>query len=801
MKNTAFGFIFAALAATVTLAGCVQEITPPSFENDKVNTAAEGTRVIAVSFTPQTKTTLNGLQPKFVDKDSILISNGEALDTCEVNVSGGKATISTDLTGPLKAVYPYTAADIADNDITGILVSTEQSGKFADANICEAEMENENEVSLTFGNKTAVFRITPGAGVSAEYVEVSAKGFAIANQFPEGSKYTSLDTIHVEVPEANKPSQYFVSILVPDGLKVGDLSFSDGTNVKLISDENLATPVAVNSIYTVTALNWEVIGALKGVFSVSADKKVRFSQGNLRYVVGTQKWSFYDHQYDFCHTKTYTGHHSDTVSLFTWGYNAEKSIIPDGQAIDNVSRTSGNLDQTEDWGSQIGDGKTWRTLTLSEWEYMLSKRNAATVGSTSNARYVTATVNGIAGMILLPDDYEHPSGLTDLSSINSSTVTFAGNIYDLTAWKAMESAGAVFLPATGVRGNNTNIISPGTWAFYWSSSAKDDSYAYRGVDFGSTNSVQYGSSYSSTRDSGLSVRLVTDVKVDPVAAYTSAYLDTISSVPAWNFDLTTWDGDDSKCADIYVKAEMAGKICGNYNIENSGTFADESFTSTFGGKPIKSGTISITLLEPETINSRAYYEIRVTGITQDDNAFSCKYGSTITAYDAKGYSVSVIDDGYVPEPVCFEIPERESIMEAVLVQNQIGVTIRVTGSNNPAMTTAPCETKTVTIDGRQYSFGRMLNTNGEYNLSAINWRKISVYAPARGTMYVITDDELGVISGTTDNNTNTNTITTNKGDGYVSFFADFENGRNEYTLKFESAIDIYGFVFVPDNTN
>ena len=137
-------------------------------------------------------------------------------------------------------------------------------------------------------------------------------------------------------------------------------------------------------------------------------------------------------------------------------------------------------------------------------------------------------------------------------------------------------------------------------------------------------------------------------------------------------------------------------------------------------------------------------------------------------------------------------------MEAVLVQNQIGVTIRVTGGN-AAMTTAPCETKTVTIDGRQYSFGRKLNTNGAYNLSSDNWRKLTVYAPARGTMYVITDDELEVISGTTDNNTNT--ITTNKGDGYVSFFADFVEGHNEYTLKFASAVSIYGFVFVPDTAN
>ena len=628
--KASFKFILAALAATAALVGCTKEITPSSFENDKVNPAAEGSRVIAVSFTPQTKTTLNGLQPKFAAGDSILISNGEALDTCEVNVSGGKATISTDLTGPLKAVYPYTAAAIDSNDITGILVSTEQDGTFASANICKAEMENENEVSLTFGNKTAVFRIATGAGAETKYVEVSAKGFAIANQFPEGSKYTSLDTIHVEVPEANKPSQYFVSILVPDGLKVGDLSFSDGTNVKLISDENLATPVAVNSIYTVTATNWEVIGALKGVFSVSADKKVHFSQGNL-YCSRTSSessdwaWHFYGKQYQvntntttFDPTSGYgrTAAETDTeIELFTWGYSAATSLDPVGEShvpgrsveFETLSSSEGG----DDWGVAYceSNGITagiWRTLTTEEWQYLFSYDGSGNDGPNydNNLRRdkfkCSVTVCGKKNcIVLLPDDWTW-----DANTVGTDWQTEYPEIQtsNEVTWRAMEKAGAVCLPAAGFR-DASNVQGVGYAGGYWSSSSGVDHEAYHVLSY-------EGELYADVCDSlygGISVRLVTDVKVDPVAAYTSAYLDTISSVPAWEFDLTTWDGDDSKCADIYVKAEMVGKVRGNYTIENSGTFAGKSFTSTFGGKPVASGTISITLLEPETINSRAYY--------------------------------------------------------------------------------------------------------------------------------------------------------------------------------------------------
>ena len=108
--KASFKFILAALAATAALAACTKVDVVEQSATDPASPAAEGTRVIAVSFAPQTKTILDGLQPKFVDNDSILISNGDAIDTCEVKVESEVATISTKLTGPLTAVYPYTAA-------------------------------------------------------------------------------------------------------------------------------------------------------------------------------------------------------------------------------------------------------------------------------------------------------------------------------------------------------------------------------------------------------------------------------------------------------------------------------------------------------------------------------------------------------------------------------------------------------------------------------------------------------------------------------------------------------------------
>ena len=207
-----------------------------------------------MAFAPQTKTTLeNGFYPKFADGDSILISNGNALDTCEVKGE----TISTDLTGPLTAVYPYKAAKMNENNenrIDTVLVSTEQSGLFADANICMAVMENENDEVLSFKNKTALFCIKPPTG-SPGYVEViAAAGFNIANNIPTGSTHTSLDTIHVATTTADS---VYVSILVPGNLTIGDLSFSDGTKVKTITEgEKASATVTLNTLYTVNGDNW-----------------------------------------------------------------------------------------------------------------------------------------------------------------------------------------------------------------------------------------------------------------------------------------------------------------------------------------------------------------------------------------------------------------------------------------------------------------------------------------------------------------------------------------------------------------
>ena len=275
---------------------------------------------------------------------------------------------------------------------------------------------------------------------------------------------------------------------------------SNNTGVATVDENGTVTGVAAGSAVitattvdggftascqvTVTA-STRPAGALPGEFTVDASgTKVYFSQGNLRYTTTTGKWSFFDNQYE-CGPSSYAAGHDTEISLFTFGYNAEKSIIPDGNASDNVSRTSGNLSQEEDWGCTIGDGKTWRTLSRDEWTYLFDTRTVNGGQGKSKSYSLRITYGGIMGTVLYPDDY-------------------AGSVLSGTVDSLPE--GVVFLPAAGYR-DGSRVKDFGDEGRYWSSTAYLISdvayYAYSS----STNAYP---GYGGSRYWGFSVRLITE---------------------------------------------------------------------------------------------------------------------------------------------------------------------------------------------------------------------------------------------------------------------------------------------------
>jgi hypothetical protein len=226
-------------------------------------------------------------------------------------------------------------------------------------------------------------------------------------------------------------------------------------------------------------------------------------------------WRFAERQMDYIGANNaYTSSsYNGWIDLFGWGTSGHLHGATCYQPW-STSQTNSDYyayggdgynlnDQTgeADWGcnpiSHGGDQPNqWRTLTKDEWVYMVNTRS-----TTSGKRYAKATVDGVNGLILLPDNWS--TSYYTLNSTNSNAANFSSNVISASDWNTLEQHGAVFLPAAGNRGGN-EVNNVGNSGQYWSSSYNNNSYAHY-LLFGDQN---LNPSYYYNRWGGRSVRLV-----------------------------------------------------------------------------------------------------------------------------------------------------------------------------------------------------------------------------------------------------------------------------------------------------
>lgn len=258
-------------------------------------------------------------------------------------------------------------------------------------------------------------------------------------------------------------------------------------------------------------------GAVNSLFSVSSGKQVRFSRGNLQYQASTDTWRFAEQQY-LCtgsDNANAAASYDGWIDLFGWGTSGWNSgateympyatsatngdYYPGGDAANdllgaNDSADWGRFNAIAAGGDEVGK---WRTLTSSEWNYLFGS-SSARQGKCGKA-VIDGTYNGV---VLLPDNWVLPSGLTFAPGISSD---FTANAYTAAQWTAMEDAGAVFIPAAGFR-DGTTVSNVGTHGYYWSATHINGTYAYALYFFsGYANAADLGA-----RALGRSVRLVID---------------------------------------------------------------------------------------------------------------------------------------------------------------------------------------------------------------------------------------------------------------------------------------------------
>ncbi|MDY6437374.1 MAG: PEGA domain-containing protein [Bacteroidales bacterium] len=273
----------------------------------------------------------------------------------------------------------------------------------------------------------------------------------------------------------------------------------------LKADRTYRMEIAIN-YYTKTNVDTNKTNTVNGVFSVSSGRKVQFSKGNLQYQASTKTWRFAEHQWDVIGdaNKNISSSYSGWIDLFGWGTSGYNGKNPWMTSITNTAYGNGERDiagTNYDWGVyntiSNGEGKSWRTLTRDEWVYVFNTRSTS-----SGIRYAKAIVNGVSGVILLPDNWS--SSTYSLSNTNKYDAGFSSNRISQSDWtNKFEANGAVFLPAAGRR-YGTNVYDVGSCGFFWSASY-GGSYSARGVGF-SVGGL--GPSYLGDCSRGFSVRVV-----------------------------------------------------------------------------------------------------------------------------------------------------------------------------------------------------------------------------------------------------------------------------------------------------
>ncbi len=250
-------------------------------------------------------------------------------------------------------------------------------------------------------------------------------------------------------------------------------------------------------------------GALPGRFSINDSIQIRFSQGNLQYQASTRIWQFAEHQYDTigAFNANISESYNGWIDLFGWGTG------------DNPAMSKANFriyDTFTDWGVNAirnGGNEThlWRTLTREEWVYLFSFRPHA------ESLFGLGSVNGVNGIIILPDTWKTPQGVSFTPSTaqglfikgesycNENEDNFSHNTYTAEQWEAIEIIGAVFLPAAGKR-RGAVVAHTDSVGCYWSSTCNPELKRWGWcLNF---NSSSLNSLDASVRFDGLSVRLV-----------------------------------------------------------------------------------------------------------------------------------------------------------------------------------------------------------------------------------------------------------------------------------------------------
>jgi hypothetical protein len=293
-------------------------------------------------------------------------------------------------------------------------------------------------------------------------------------------------------------------------------------NNSVVTSREVLQELFVSHNYTlVFGMTSVPVGDEEYFFSVGPNRHVLISSGNLQYTtngthtvagggadIGT--WRFAPNPWDVIGNanSNISSNNTSWIDLFGWGTSGYNNKYPYMTSVNSIDYGNGYYDIANtnyDWGvyNAISNGGNqpglWRTLTQSEWLYLLNYRS-----TNSGIRYAKATLNNVSGLIIVPDDWE--TSTYTLNSTNDTSAAFSANIITTSQWPVLEVAGCVFLPVAGYR-YYTTVFLPSTNGDYWTATYYDEYSSYfMNIIASNVNSFSNHGRYF-----GRSVRLVQDV--------------------------------------------------------------------------------------------------------------------------------------------------------------------------------------------------------------------------------------------------------------------------------------------------
>ena len=491
--NTFFAMAALLLAGVSTIVSCTKDGNQPAEGKTyhmtvTASKGGESAKALTIDGTTISATWAEG--------ETVTVYNvtkgADLTGTLAAQSSGASTTLKGSLTGTIEAgdelKLKFCSPDYAMQ--AGTLEYIAANCDYAEATVTVASVDGGRITAsdAAFENKQAIVKFTlkntRDRAIWASALSVSVGG-----------------TIYAAVP-ASTSSELFVAL---PGISGQAVTLSAKVDDQWYNKTQANVTFVNGQYYTVTA-KLEQKGILPGTFSVASGSRVHFSQGNLQATYeGIWTWAFAENQYDcvgnaagntsvinvdpYVDIYDFRGA-SGTVDLFGWvgasSYWDEmnKYGITASTATNNRDGYGNAAGESlkADWGtlaiSNGGDAENsgWYTCSKDNWQYLFESRSTST-------RYAWATVCDMQGVILFPDAYTHPNGVTPIPNANGGS--YDGKIYNAAAWAKMEAAGAVFLPAAGIRWRQNNIYNGEVevreverMAAYWSSTSSSEHQAY-----------------------------------------------------------------------------------------------------------------------------------------------------------------------------------------------------------------------------------------------------------------------------------------------------------------------------------